>query len=100
MDNPLKNLNLKWWHSVLLAISSAIFIISITVQLPQGGIDNQTLQYVSSGVFFLSLGSFANQTFQTRIVSRYTITKDVSKVTFFGVLFYIIGAYLLYNGLF
>ena len=100
MDNPLKNLNLKWWHSVLMTISATMFIISLLVSLPSGGIDNKTLQFLSSGVFFIALGGFANQTFQVGIGPGFTTERDVTKVTPMGVVFILVGLYLLYRGIF
>ena len=91
MDNPLQNLNLKWWHTVLLTISFFIFVLSATVDMKIS--DNQTIAFLSSGVFFIALGNFANR-------DGYTLLRNKSKLTPAGVIFFLVGAYLLYRGIF
>ncbi|MFK5937703.1 MAG: hypothetical protein QM497_04810 [Sulfurimonas sp.] len=91
MDNPLKNLNLKWWHTVLLTTSFFIFVLSLTVDMKIS--DNETISFLSSSVFFMALGSFANR-------DGYTLQRNQSKITPAGTIFYIVGSYLLYRGMF
>ena len=99
MENPLKNINLKWWHTMLLTTSFFLFVLSLTVQFSTGGLDNAAMQLLSSSVFFISLGGFANKTFQTSVGQGFSITRDISRITFFGTIFYIVGIYLLYKGI-
>lgn len=98
MDNPLSNINLKWWHTVLMVVSFAIFALSLTVDMKIS--DNETVAFLSSGVFFISLGEFANQSFQERVGLNYKVTKDIRINTFAGWVFILIGVYLLYRGIF
>ena len=105
MFNTLQNLNLKWWHAVLLTITATIFILSLTVSLPDGGVDNKTLQFLSSGAFFIALGSMANQSFQqgfyrSPLGDNGILEKDIFKLTFAGSILYLVGLYLLYRGIF
>lgn len=101
MDNLFHNLNMKWWHTVLLATSFFIFVLSITVELK--GIDNLTLSFLSSGTFFISLGYFACQSFiQALATWRGTngiLEKDIFKPNIPGILLILIGIYLLFKGI-
>jgi len=97
MDNPLSKINLKWWHSVLLVVSFTIFVLALTVDMKVS--DNETIAYLSSGIFFIALGEFANQGFQQRVGPNFTITKDVRQHTFAGYILIAVGIYLLYKAL-
>ncbi|RYA23917.1 hypothetical protein CRU96_05780 [Malaciobacter halophilus] len=62
MDNPLKNLKLEWWHTMLLTTSFFIFTLSLVV--PFVAIDNIVVTLFSLGVFFICLGEVANKSSQ------------------------------------
>ena len=89
MSNPLSNLNLKWWHTVLLTSSFFIFSLSLVVELV--AFDNATVSFASLGLFFISLGEGANQSFQESFHPRGTIRKDIRVVTLAGVALWIVG---------
>ena len=97
-NNPLSKLNLKWWHTVLLTSSFLVFILSLTVEMKVA--DNETIAFLSSGIFFIALGEFANQTFQHGFIPGYQVSKDIRKQTYAGTILFIVGLYLLYKGIF
>ena len=103
MDNPLSNLNMKWWHTVLLVASFTIFVLSLTVDMKIS--DNETIALISSGFFFISLGSFACQSFQQTFVdapwgAKGIATKDKFIPNVPGVIMMIIGTILFFMGIF
>lgn len=101
MGEPLQNLNLKWWHTVLVAASFTVFMTSLTIKLEIS--TNTIMAYLSSGTFFISLGFFACQTFR-QAVSREPgfsgiFTQEIIRPNLFGIVLMFVGAYLLYKGL-
>ncbi len=65
MDNPLKNLELEGWYKVSIVISFSILILALTVELQ--GVDNNTVQLISLGGLFISLGEWVNHPLQTSL---------------------------------
>ena len=103
MFNTLKNLNLKWWHTVLITISATIFILSLTVELK--AFENETIAFLSSGFFFIALGSMASQSLQQGFLrspfgDNGIVEKEIFKLSFAGAMLYLVGVFLLYKGIF
>jgi len=64
--DPLKNLKLKWWHTILLTSSFFVFILSLTVEFIP--IKNTAVMFFALGVFFISLGEVSNQSFKEGLI--------------------------------
>lgn len=102
MDNPLKNINLKWWHTMLLTTSFFIFVLSLTVKFVE--IENTFISLVSAGTFFIALGEVANQSFQEGVATingeKGHIHRDIRINTTTGSIFLAIGMIFIIFGLF
>ena len=98
IQNPFNNLKMKWWFAILLTASFVVFVMSLSTKFIV--FDNKTIAYLSAGVFFISLGEFAHQTFQEGIdpVLRFKITREFRGHSIAGYILEIIGIILILKG--
>jgi len=94
VQNPFNNLKMKWWHAILLTASFIVFVLSLTTKFIV--FDNETIAYISAGIFFISLGEFAHQSFQQKVdpYLRFKITREFRGHTFTGYILELIGIVL------
>ncbi len=64
--NPLANLKIDYWYKALVVISSVVFLLSLTVKLED--IENNIVQLISLGLFFIGLGEWINHPLQTALM--------------------------------
>lgn len=101
----LKNLALDVWYKVFIVVGAVLFIVSLIVDLK--GITNNQAQLLAGGLFFLGIGEWINHSKTQDILppNVYTggrallITTSKWKPKIIGVLFDIIGIFLLYSAI-
>ena len=98
VQSPFNNLKMKWWSAVLLTASFIVFVMSLTTKFV--AFDNTTVAYISAGIFFISLGEFAHQTFEEAIdpAFRFKITREFRGHSIAGYILEIIGIILILKG--
>lgn len=62
MFNTLKNLELRDWYQIMIAIGFTLLLLSLTVQLI--GVDNNVIQLASVGMVTYGLGELINHPYQ------------------------------------
>lgn len=62
MFNTLKNLELRDWYQIMIAIGFTLLLLSLTVQLV--GVDNNVIQLASLGMVTYGLGELINHPYQ------------------------------------
>lgn len=102
--SPLKSLKLKWWHAILISTSFFTFILSLTVKFVI--FSNEDVALTSLAIFFISLGEFANQSFQEGIVRdsfgniKGTVSKDIRVPTVAGKVLWSVGLIIVFYEIF
>ena len=97
MSNPLHSLALDYWYKAVLAISTVLLIVSLTV--PLQGIGNVCAQLLCLGGVFIGLGEWINHPLQTKIGPNFKITGYPRRFTFLGSVFVVLGFVCIYFGI-
>lgn len=105
MDNPLSKLKIDYWYHAIMVVSIVILIVALTIKLE--GVNNSLVQLVSLGFFFIGLGEWINHPLQTSLHPP-SIHMPTGGVTtgyprnnkFIGILFVILGVFLIAFGIF
>lgn len=102
--NPLSKLAIEYWYQAVMAGALILLILSLSVELV--GIDNNVVQLLSLGAFFVGLGEWKNHPLQTALVppSAYhpagKITGHPRRSSLIGTLFDLLGVILVGLGLY
>ncbi|MEW8508980.1 MAG: hypothetical protein AB2598_20010 [Candidatus Thiodiazotropha sp.] len=64
--NPLEKLVIDYWYKAIAVAGLFVLILSLTVELVS--INNNVVQLISLGTFFVGLGEWVNHPLQTAIV--------------------------------
>lgn len=92
MSNPLESLKIDYWYKAVLAISTVLLIITLTV--PLQGLSNSTIALICLGGVFIGLGEWINHPLQTKVGYNFKITSYPRRLTFLGSVFVIFGLVL------
>lgn len=102
--NPLEKLVIDYWYKAIAVAGLFVLVISLTVKLV--GIDNNVVQLISLGAFFIGLGEWVNHPLQTSILPASalfpggTITGHPRNSSVTGISLDILGCILIGIGLF
>lgn len=89
MSNPLQSLALDYWYKAVLAISTVLLIVSLTV--PLQGINNAIAQLLCLGGIFIGLGEWINHPLQVSVGPGFKISGHPRRFTFLGTVFVLLG---------
>lgn len=97
MSNPLQSLALDYWYKAVLAISTVLLIVSLT--MPLQSVSNSCAQLLCLGGVFIGLGEWINHPLQTRVGAGFKITGYPRRFTFLGSVFVLLGFVCIYFGI-
>ena len=66
MENPLKSLAIDAWYKALIALSAAVFLMTLTVRVHV--LNNATWCQISLGGFLIGCGEWVNHPLKVKIV--------------------------------
>ncbi|EGQ8540919.1 hypothetical protein OMR72_004601 [Vibrio parahaemolyticus] len=81
MENILSNLKLDQYYKVILVVSTAVLLLSLTVPLT---VSNSLVIIISIGFLLIGLGEWCNSVPETTITDRYRITVRNRQNTLLG----------------
>lgn len=102
--NPLEKLVIDYWYKAIAVAGLFVLVISLTVKLV--GIDNNIVQLLSLGAFFIGLGEWVNHPLQTRLMPASAlypagkITGHPRNSSLIGILLDILGCIMIGLGLY
>lgn len=98
MSNPLESLKLDYWYKAVLAISTVLLVISLTIPLQE--LSNSTIALICTGGIFVGLGEWINHPLQEVVAFNYKITGYPRRATFLGSVFLVFGLCLAGYGIY
>ena len=97
MVNILSNLKLDQYYKVILVISAAVLLLSLTVPLT---VSNSLVAMISIGFLLIGIGEWCNSVPETTITDRFRITVTNRQNTwlgnslnFLGIVVIVVGIY-------
>lgn len=97
VEKILSNLKLDQYYKVILVVSAAVLLLSLTVPLT---VSNSLVMIVSIGSFLIGLGEWCNSVAQTTITDRFRITVRKRKNTVFGNGLNVLGVFVIVIGIY
>lgn len=97
-NNPLQSLALDYWYKAVLAISTALLIVSLTV--PLQGVRNDIAQLLCLGGIFVGLGEWVNHPLQESIGAGFKLSGHPRRSSFLGTVLDLLGLACIGYGLY
>jgi len=102
--NPLAKLAIDYWYNAIAVAGLFILVISLTINLVN--VDNNVVQLISLGAFFIGLGEWVNHPLQVELVAPThnfpggKLSGHPRNSSFIGVFFDLIGIALVVTGIY
>lgn len=102
--NPLEKLVIDYWYKAIAVAGLFVLVLSLTVNLVN--IDNNVVQLLSLGAFFIGLGEWVNHPLQTSLIPASALypagklTGHPRNSSFSGILLDLIGVVLIGIGIY
>ncbi len=106
ISDIFRNLIIDTWYKAIVYLAGVISVISLFVPVKIKGVTNTQILLISAGIFFIGIGEwkFHKVAAYIKRPSAYTgpaalIQYPVRKVDLVGIIFYIIGSFLIILGI-